>query len=323
MNVLKRGGLGIGAAVVMISMMGSNFALAATTPSLGAATTFGVLSSTYTNTSAGTTINGDLGYTTGPAMAPTVNGATHAADSVYAQAGIDQNAALNNLNSQACTFTFASGPVDLATDTTHGPIGVYTPGVYCTSGAASIGSGGIALSGAGTFIFRVSGALTTVANSTVSLTNGASACNVFWTPSAATTLGANSTFIGTNIDPAGITIGSTVNRIGRSLAFGGTVTTNADTMTVPTCTAPTPTPVPTATPTPTPTASPTLTPTPTPAVTATPTPSVTPTASSTPVPAPALPSTGFPPAGPQIPWNALILGAAAIGLVVARRKQLI
>ncbi len=209
---------------------------AATTPTLGDASTFGILGSTYTNTTAGTTINGDLGYTTGPATAPTVNGTTYANTGIYSQAGTDQATALTNLNSQACTFTFAAGAIDLAADTTHGTLGVYTPGVYCTSGAgaASIGTGGITLSGSGTYIFRINGALTTVANSNVTLTNGASAGDVFWTPTAATTLGANTTFIGTDIDAAGITIGSTVTWTGRALAFGGTVSTDADTITVPT-----------------------------------------------------------------------------------------
>jgi hypothetical protein len=218
-----------------LGFMGPIAALAQTTPSLGLASTFAILGSTYTNTAAGSTINGDIGYTTGPAVVPTVNGTTYVADGTYNQAGIDSGTALTNLNNQACTFTFAPGAIDLATDATHGPIGVYTPGVYCTSGAASIGTGGITLSGNGTYIFRVNGALTTVANSVVTLAGGASACNVFWTSTAATTLGANSTFVGTNIDTSGITIGSTVTQTGRSLAFGGTVTTNGDTMTVPTC----------------------------------------------------------------------------------------
>lgn len=127
--------------------------------------------------------------------------------------------------------------IDLATDTSHGTIGVYTSGVYCTaaSSAASIGAGGITLSGGGTYIFRITGALTTVANSVVTLAGGASACDLFWTPTAATTLGANTTFAGTNIDAAGITIGSTVTWTGRALAFGGTVSTDVDTITVPSC----------------------------------------------------------------------------------------
>lgn len=95
----------------------------------------------------------------------------------------------------------------------------------------------VTLNGAGTYIFRSGGALTTGANSTVAFSGGATECDVFWTPTGATTLGATSTFKGTVIDAAGITIGSTVGWAGRALAFGGTVSTAGDTITVPTCTA--------------------------------------------------------------------------------------
>jgi len=143
---------------------------------------------------------------------------------------------------QACTFNFAPGAVDLAADTTHGPIGTYTPGVYCIAGAASIGTAGMTLNGAGTYVFRINGALTSVTGSSVTLTNGASACNVWWTPVGATTLAANTTFTGTDIDDSGITIGDTITWEGRALAFGGTVLTTRDTITAPL-------PVPPATPT--------------------------------------------------------------------------
>lgn len=238
---------------VAFSLVGLTTVLAATTPVLGTSVTYSVLGSTYTNTAAGTVINGDVGFTTGPAVVPGGTHTNYGSGAPYATAGIDQGSALTDLNNQPCTFTFANGPIDLATDTTHGPIGVYTPGVYCTgaSSAASIGTGGITLSGSGTYIFRINGALTSVANSVVTLANGTSICDVFWTPTAATTLGANSTFVGTNIDDAGITVGSNVTWTGRALAFGGTVTTNTDTINTPACSvAVTPTPVPTPTPTP-------------------------------------------------------------------------
>jgi hypothetical protein len=235
--------------LLLVFLIGSPPTSAATSPDLGLTNTFAILSSTYTNTVGGTTITGDLGYTTGPATTPTVNGVTYTpisppSSTTYTNAGIAQGAALTNLNSQPCTYTFPAGAVNLATDTTHGPIGVYTPGVYCTtaSSAASIGTGGITLNGAGTYIFRINGALTTVASSVVSVSNGASACDIWWTPTAATTLGANSTFIGTDIDNSGITIGSTVTWTGRALAFAGTVTTNTDTITAPNCITATPTP---------------------------------------------------------------------------------
>ena len=184
-------------ALAPLSLLLVGGASAATDPGLGQANSFVILSSTYTNTVGGTTLTGDLGYTTGPAVAPTVNGTTHGADSTYNQAGIDQGSALATLNSQACTFTFPAGAVDLATDTSHGAIGIYSPGVYCTTAtsAASVGTAGITLTGTGTYIFRVNGALTSVANSSVRFASGASACDVWWTPTAATTLGATSTFL--------------------------------------------------------------------------------------------------------------------------------
>ena len=205
---------------------------AATTPSLGLTGTYGILSSTFTRNIGVTTISGDLGYTTlGGSGTHVVSGSTFITPS--AQTGIDQATALTNLNNQACTFTFAPGAIDLSTDTTHGTAGLYTPGVYCTSGAgaASIGTAGITLSGSGTFIFRINGALTSVVNSNVTLANGASSCDVFWTPTAATTLAANSTFVGTNIDDSGITVGNLVTWLGRALSFNGTVTTDTDTIT--------------------------------------------------------------------------------------------
>jgi hypothetical protein len=221
---------GLPAAILAVFVASPTAAWAATSPNLGMAGSFAILSSTYTNTAAGTTLHGDLGYTTPPAMAATVSGTTFSPpSSKYSTAGIDQGIALSSLASQACTFTFSAGAVDLATDTTHGTVGIYAPGVYCTaaSSAASIGAAGITLTGSGTFIFRVHGALTTVAKSAV---RSASACNVFWTPIGATTLGANSTFVGTDIDASGITIGNLVTWSGQALAFGGTVSTSRDTI---------------------------------------------------------------------------------------------
>ncbi len=224
----------------MFALTGPVASPAATTPTLGAAATYGILSSTYTNTSAGTTINGDVGFTTGPAVAPLGAHTNYGAGAPYAAAGTDQGSALSALASQACTFTFPAGAINLSTDTTHGTIGVYTPGVYCSSGAMDVG-GPLNLSGSGTYIFRPVGALTTTAGAVVTL-SGASACDVFWTPSAATTFAANTTFAGTVIGNAGITVGANTTWTGRALAFGGTDTSDTDTLTVPTCTAPPPPP---------------------------------------------------------------------------------
>src|ERR1019366_4816006 len=81
------------------------------------------------------------------------------------------------------------------------------------------------------------------ANSTVILAGGACASDVFWAPVGATTLGPNAalsptpTFVGSILDAAGISVGHFANLTGRALAFGGTVTTDANTISVPTCAA--------------------------------------------------------------------------------------
>ena len=206
--------------VVMISAMffSSQIVTAAGPINLAGANNFAILANTYTNTAGGVVLNGDVGYTTPPAVAPTISGSTHVADAAYTQAGIDQGTALTALNTPPCDFTFGA-----ATDLSllSQPL---LPGVYCVTGAQSIGSL-ITLNGAGTYIFRSIGALNTAANSHVVLENGADACNVFWAPTGATTLGATSNFVGTDIDNAGITIGGTVSWVGRALDFATIVST--------------------------------------------------------------------------------------------------
>lgn len=218
---------------IVFSLLDLPLAKAATTPALGAAATYAVLASTYTNTSAGTSINGDIGFTTGPAVTPGGTHANYGPGAPYAMAGTNQNTALSSLTSQPCTFDFPAGAIDLSTDTSHGTLGVYVPGVYCSVGAMNIG-GSLTLNGNGTYIFRSNGALTSTAGASVAL-NGASACNIFWTPTQATTLAANTIFVGTIIDNAGITVGANVTWTGRALAFGGTVTTDSDIINVTTC----------------------------------------------------------------------------------------
>ena len=125
----------------------------------------------------------------------------------------------------------------------NNPPGTIPPGCYSSGGAMNVTvSTTVTLNGAGVYVFRPGGALNTGANSSVRLTAGACASNVFWAPDGAATIGANAalsltpTFVGNIIDAAGITVGHFANVAGRMLAFGGTVTTDADTITVPVCT---------------------------------------------------------------------------------------
>jgi hypothetical protein len=231
----------IGLAALATLAVGSQ-AMAQTAPDLVSETSSAVVSSTFTNsnTATQTIINGDDCFTTGPVTVPvTTTGTTQTPCS--ASKGTDQGNTLAFLNSQSCT-SLGAGAVALNAVTVGGnPPGTFPPGCYSSGGAMNITlSTTVTLSGSGVYIFRPGGALTTGQDSVVTTTNGACIGNVFWAPIAATTLGANTsaslatpTFIGTIVDAAGISIGHFANLGGRALAFGGTVTTDANTITVP------------------------------------------------------------------------------------------
>ena len=184
---------------------------------------FAILANTYTNSGAGTVLNGDLGYLVAPANHPTVFSTTFASpSSIY----------VSTKAIQANLITSANNPVQSGTCTTARTVATVlgslpqplTPGVYCIGGAASIGTAGITLSGDGVYIFRISGTLTTMVNSEVKLVENAKADNVFWVPAGATTLGANSVFAGNILSNAAITVGSTVDMYGRILSNGAVTT---------------------------------------------------------------------------------------------------
>jgi putative intracellular protease/amidase len=163
-----------------------------------------------------------------------------------AQNGTDQGTALATLNGQICT-SLGGGPVDLTVINRGNGAGVFSPGCYSSGGAMSIGAGTVNLNGAGVYVFKSGGTLTTADNSAVTVTGGACEADVFWAPGAATTLGATTSFKGSILDGVGnaITVGTTTNIVGRLLSFGGVVTTNTDTIAVPSCTTTYPAPVPT------------------------------------------------------------------------------
>lgn len=252
MKTFKRVLGGIAVLSLLLSLAGpiTVFALA-TTPNLGAATSYAILASSFINTFAGTTVNGDVGFTTGPQVRPAGIQLRYGSGAPYSTAGTDEGTALTNLAAQTpCDWTFAPGAVDLTTsiEAHPGSLGVYPPGIYCTSGSGAMNvSGTLTLNGAGTYIFRAVGALTSTSSAIVNLV-GTSPCNVFWTATSATTLNANTTFQGTVIDDSGITVLANSNWTGRALAFGGTVTTG-DTahITVPATCAGTPPAIPAST----------------------------------------------------------------------------
>ncbi|HTK04945.1 MAG TPA: ice-binding family protein [Candidatus Eisenbacteria bacterium] len=245
--------------------MGPSAVSAATTPSLGAAATYGVVSDTFTNSNTApyTIINGTVGqpalcYTTLSTVGPTSQTGTTVTPCDAAVA-LAQGNAKADVNLQAslpgCT-NLGGGAVTLNSFDLDGagPIlpGHYPPGCYTNGGAMIITLGtSITLDGNGTHIFKPGGSLTTGDDSFVALAGGASACDVFWAPVGDTTIGAYTgalpnpnAFVGTIFrgDAAGlsITLGHFQSLLGRALAFGSTVTTDANTITTPSCAAPPP-----------------------------------------------------------------------------------
>jgi hypothetical protein len=119
--------------------------------------------------------------------------------------------------------------------------GVYSAGTF----GITAGAGALVLDGQGdpssVFIFDAqssSTSLTVGPGSTVSLVNGAQACNVFWRVDSAS-INTTATFKGTIFALTSISVANGATIEGRLLARNGNVTLINDTITVPTCTTPT------------------------------------------------------------------------------------
>jgi len=207
-------------------------ALAATTPSLGAAAGYSLYGDAgVTNTGAGTHVWGNVGDNNlghPGLLGSQVDGTINVGAGVAGAAGTAYGA----LNAEGAT-----GALDLAG--TH----TVTPGVY-TVGATTL-NGTLTLDGAGVYIFRSDSSITTSGAGTVNLINGATACNVFWQIPTSMTIGAGSHIEGTIIAQTGLislATGATLN--GRALAHTQ-VTIDSNQITEPICggTPPSPTPI--------------------------------------------------------------------------------
>jgi len=187
---------------------------------------------TVTNTGV-TTVVGNLGVSPGSAVTGfppgVVSGGTiHAADATAAQAQTDLTALYNQLAGTACN-----------TDLTGQDLGglTLTPGVYCFSASAQL-TGTLTLNGQGNpnavFLFKVGSTLTTAAGGTVSLTNSASSCGVFWQVGSSATLGTGSSLVGNIVALTSVTFTTGSSVAGRVFARNGAVV--LDTGTVAACT---------------------------------------------------------------------------------------
>jgi hypothetical protein len=217
---------------MLSTLLFASSALGATaTVGLGTAASFSVLGgSTVTNTGP-TTMFGDLGLSPGSSVtgAPHVLGATHVDDAVAIEA---KNALTTAYNDAASRPSNGSAGTDLAGQT-------FTPGVRNASSSLLLSSGSVTLNAEGNpnavFIFQIGSTLITGSNTSVSLINGAQACNVFWQVGSSATLGTGTRFVGTIMAAASITANTAATIHGRLLAQTGAVNMDTNTITMSSC----------------------------------------------------------------------------------------
>ena len=193
---------------------------------LGTAAPFGVLAaSTVTNTGL-SVINGDVGLS--PETSITgfppgiIGGVTHQTDAVAAQAQLDLTTAYNTAASLTPTRVGLGELSGLS----------LAPGVYAGGALALNGTLTLAGTAQSVWVFRAASTLIAGSNSLVTVTGGASACNVFWQVGSSATLGTNATFVGTIMASESITANTAATVTGRLLASNGAVTLDTNTITV-------------------------------------------------------------------------------------------
>ena len=224
----------------------------------GSTSTYGVLAaSTVTNTGTTSitgTAGGDIGLSPGTsftgAASVTRSGVDHIADAAAATAQVDLVVAYNDLSIPTSTV--------LATSDLSGQSLI--PGSYSTASGTLANSGVLTFDAKGDstaiFILRAASTVTTSPSSSMVLTGGAQACNVYWQVGSSATIGVTSIFVGHIYALASITANTGSTIYGQLLARTGAVTLDSNRIINDACT--TPAPVVTATPAPVVTATPVI-----------------------------------------------------------------
>jgi len=229
-GVVSKAGIDLFVLIAALVFAGST--QAATSVGLGTAGSFAVLAGAGVTNTGPSVINGDLGTAPTPAVtgfggAPngTVNGATHPADALAAQAQADLTTAYDNAAGQ--------GPVNTLATELGGQ--TLTPGIYNSSSGTFGITGTLILNGQGNpdavFIFKTATTLITASASQVLMINGAQPCHLFWQVGSSATLDTNSAFAGNILALESISLNSGVVVDGRLLARNASVTLINDVVT--------------------------------------------------------------------------------------------
>ena len=196
-------------------------------PLFGAADNFVVLAGSGITNTGTTVITGDIGsFPTyaAPGGTITLTGTDHGADAFTQAAKTDLDTAYGDAAGRT--------PVAIATE-----LGGTSPvtGVYNALDGTFAITGTLTLTGNATdvWIFQTAAALTTAANSQITLGGTAKAANVYWVVGSSATLGTNSIFKGNIMASASITVNTGVNVEGRLLAQTAAVTLDGNTIVKP------------------------------------------------------------------------------------------
>lgn len=200
---------------------------------LGTADAFAVLGATTVTNTGPTIVSGDIGLSPGTSVTgfpPGIQsqGAGYIAEGVSGQAQIDANAAYVSGSNQ----TGSPGPAVVVAPELGGL--VFTPDLYQSSGVLQI-TGNVTLDGGGDptalFIFRSTSTFITASASSMTLINGASACNVYFIVPSSATLGVGSQLAGTILALESITATTGADVTGRLIALTGAVTLDTNDIT--------------------------------------------------------------------------------------------
>ncbi len=188
----------------------SSPAFGAAAINLGNATPDAVVAGTTITNTGNSVLTGDMSLSPGTSITGfppgTASGTTNAANATSLAAQTSATAAYGVAAGETPFTTLAGGLVGGLT---------LSPGVYTASSAMQL-TGPVTLNAGGdasaVFIFQAGSTLTTASAASVVLEGGAQACNVYWQVGSSATLGSTTSFVGTILALASVTLNTGATR---------------------------------------------------------------------------------------------------------------